>query len=64
MLYSISNPDRTGTAGKINIDAHVLTGAVSVGAIGNITTLTVLLTPHAPIPAVPAIELPHVAVKT
>ena len=39
-------------------------GAAIVGAVGNITTLTVLLAPHVDVPAVPAAVLPQVAAKT
>ena len=64
MLYSILNPVTAVTVGKVNAEAHVLAGAVKLGAVGNITTLTVLLAPHAPVPVVPAVVLPQSAVST
>ena len=62
-LYSIVNP--VILAGGVTVNnphPGVTTGAV--GAAGNITVLTVLLTPHAPEPAVPAVVAPQVAVNT
>jgi hypothetical protein len=38
----------------VKAEEQVLAGAVRVGAAGNITTLTELLSPHAPVPVVPA----------
>jgi len=35
-----------------------------VGAEGKITTLTILLIPHNPLPVEPAVVVPHAAVKT
>ena len=64
MLYKISKPGTAATTGKVNADKQVLADAVIVGAVGNITTLTVLLTEHAAVPAVPAVVLPQFAVKT
>ena len=64
ILYSILNPVTGVTLGSENADAHALAGAVSVGAVGNITTFTILLTPHGPVPAVPAAILPHAADNT
>ena len=58
------NPDTAATDGRVNAALHVLAGAVSVGAEGNITTLTVLLTPHEPLPVAPAAVLPQAAVNT
>lgn len=52
------------TVGKVNAALHVLAGAVMVGAVGKITTLTVLLVAHAPVPAAPAAVPPQVAAKT
>ena len=64
MLYSTVKPDTADTLGKLNADAHVFAGAVIVGAFGKITTLTVLLLPQAPVPAVPAAVAPQVKVNT
>lgn len=49
--------------GNEKTDAHEFAGAVIVGAAGNITTFTVLLVAHTPIPTVPAAMLPHATVK-
>ena len=64
MLYCTLNPATAVTAGKVNADAQVLAGAVITGAAGNITTFTVLLDPHKPVPAVPAAVPPQTEVKT
>ena len=64
MLYSTLKPATVLTVGKLNAEAQVFAGAVIVGALGKITTLTVLLLPHAPVPAVPAAVAPHVEVNT
>jgi len=64
ILYSILNPLTAVTVGKVNADAHVPAGAVIAGAVGKITTLTVLLTPQVEVPAVPAAVAPHVAAVT
>ena len=62
--YTIAARIVTGvTVGKVNDDAQVLAGAVIMGAAGNITTLTVLLASHDPVPIVPVAVLPHAAVK-
>ena len=58
------NPATAVTVGKVNATLQVLAGAVSIGAVGKITTFTVLLLPHKPVPAVPAAVLPHTAVVT
>ena len=63
MLYCTLNPATDVTAGKVNADAQVLAGAVITGAAGNITTLTVLLGPHEPVPTVPMPILPQAEVK-
>ena len=63
ILYSTLKPVTAVTVGKINADAHVPAGSVIVGAVGNITTLTVLLTPHEPGPAVLVVVLPQAAVR-
>lgn len=59
MLYSTLNPATDGTEGNVNADAQVLAGAVMTGAVGNMTTFTVLLCAHGPVPGVPAGILPH-----
>jgi hypothetical protein len=64
MLYSTLKPPTALTLGKVKAEAQVLAGAVRLGAFGKITTLTVLLTPHKPLPAVPAVVPPQVAVST
>ena len=63
-LYWILKPDTATTVGKVKADAQVLLGAVNVGASGKTTTCTVLLTPQALVPAVPARVAPQVAVST
>jgi hypothetical protein len=42
ILYCTLNPDTGVTVGKINAEAHVLAGAVMVGAAGKTTIQTVL----------------------
>jgi hypothetical protein len=42
-----------------SFELHVFESGVNVGVAGNITTLTVLLGPHEPFPAVPAAVVPH-----
>lgn len=64
MLYNISKPFTTGTVGNVKLPLQVLEGAVIVGAVGNITTLTVFPAVHAPGPGEPAIVLPQSADKT
>jgi hypothetical protein len=64
MLYSILKPLTVLTLGKIKADAQVLVGILRLGAFGKITTFTVLLTPHKPVPTVPAAVPPQVAVNT
>ena len=64
MLYSTLKPATVDTLGKLKAVAQVFAGAVIVGAFGKITTLTVLLFPHAPVPAVPAAVAPQVEVST
>ena len=64
MLYCTLKPLTAATLGKLKADAQVFVGAVIVGALGKITTLTVLLDPHAPVPAVPARVAPQVEVNT
>ena len=58
------NPVTAGTLGNANALLHVLAGAVITGAVGKITTLTVLLAAHAPVPVVPAAVVPHAIDKT
>ena len=62
-LYSIVKP-ATAAGGVTVIAPHPAFTTGAVGAVGKITTLTVLLDSHATGPAVPAIMLPHAAVKT
>jgi len=64
ILYSTLNPATAGTAGKIIADSQVFAGAVIVGANGNITTFTKLLSPHDPLPGVPAGMPPHACCVT
>jgi hypothetical protein len=64
MLYSTLKPLTALTLGKVKADAQVLAGALRIGAFGKITTFTVLLTPHKPVPAVPAAVPPQVEVNT
>ena len=64
MLYCVVNPARVVTAGSAKAAAQAFAGAVMTGAVGNITTLTVLLVPHDPVPAVPAGVLPQADVNT
>ena len=64
MLYSVLNPLTGVTEGKVNAASHVFVGAVITGAVGKITTLTLLLAPHVDVPAVPAAVLPQVAANT
>ena len=63
-LYSILKPTTAGTVGNTKADAQVFAGAVITGALGKITTLTVLLGPHSPLPAVPAKVAPQSAAST
>ena len=42
-----------------SFELHVFASGVNVGVAGNITTLTVLLGPQEPLPAVPAAVVPH-----
>jgi hypothetical protein len=64
MLYWTVNPETEGTDGNVKAEAQVLAGAVITGAAGNITTWTILLTPHGPLPVEPAAVVPQAAVKT
>ena len=64
MLYSTVKPDTAATLGKLKAEAQVFAGASIFGAAGKITTFTVLLLPHAPVPAVPAAVAPQVEVNT
>ena len=64
MLYSILNPVTGVTVGNVNAALHVFEVAVITGAVGKITTLTLLLSPHDPVPAVPARVAPQSAAKT
>ena len=64
ILYCVVNPATVVTVGKENAVLHVFAGAEITGAAGNITTFTVLLTPHRPVPVVFAAVPPQAAVKT
>jgi hypothetical protein len=64
MLYWMSNPLTDDTVGSEKAALHVFAGIASVGARGNITTLTVLLKPHELVPVVPADVLPQADVST
>ena len=64
MLYSTVKPATGVTVGNVNADAQVFDGALITGAVGNITTLTVLLAPHDPVPEVPAKVAPQSAAST
>jgi hypothetical protein len=64
MLYSMLNPGTALTVGRVNAEAHVEDGAVITGVDGNMTVDTVLLTPHDPMPAVPASVAPQSADST
>ena len=59
ILYSILNPVTAVTVGKVNAEPHVFAGAVSDGAVGKITTETLELALHAPVPVAPAALVPH-----
>ena len=52
------------TVGRVNEEAQVFAGVASTGAAGKITTLTVLLAAHEPVPGVPAAVVPHTVVRT
>ena len=60
-LYFTSKLVTGVTLGRLNAALQVLTGATITGAVGNIVTLTVLLAPHAPGPAVLVVVLPQAA---
>ena len=64
MLYCTLKPLTAAILGKLKADAQVFVGASIDGAFGKITTLTVLLLPHAPVPGVPATVKPQVEVNT
>lgn len=53
MLYSIENPAIGGMAGKEKAEAHVCASGDITGAVGNMTTLTKLLSLHEPVPVDP-----------
>jgi hypothetical protein len=61
MLYSILNPETVATVGNVKATAQVLAVAVITGAVGKITTFTVLLTPQ---DVAPAVVPPQVAAST
>ena len=58
------NPVTDETVGNVNADAQVLAVVAITGADGNITTFTVLLVPHEPVPVAPAKVPPQVADNT
>ena len=58
------NPATAGTDGKLNMEAHAFAVSVITGAEGKITTLTVLLAPHAPGPWVVGVVDPQSVVTT
>ena len=63
--YSAVNPETAATAVKsASFVLHVLGDWEITGAGGNITTFTVLLVAHAPVPAVFAGVLPHATAST
>ena len=64
MLYSILNPATVATVGNVNMDAQVFVVATITGAVGKITTLTVLLTPQDPLPVAPNGVPPQAAAST
>ena len=64
MLYCTVKPATALTIGKLKSASQVFINGSNTGAVGNITTLTVLLLPHAPVPAVPADVVPQVEVNT
>ena len=63
-LYSAVKPFTTLKAGMVKAELHVLETTGAFGADGKITTFTVLLAPHAPVPAVPASVVPQSAART
>ena len=62
-LYSIANPATLGGGVTVKLPQPALTVGAP-GAVGKITTFTVLLGPHVEVPAAPAVVPPHVAVVT
>ena len=64
MLYSTLNPLTPVTLGSVKADAQVFVGTVITGTVGKITTLTELLTPQEPVPAVPAVVAPQADAST
>ena len=65
MLYNVVNPPTVVTAGSIKAALQVFDGAVIAGAVGKITVLTILLTPHNEDEDVAfAAVAPHAAVST
>ena len=64
MLYNVVNPATVVTVGSIKAALQVFIGAVITGAVGKITVLTILLTPHDPNPVAFAAVAPHAAVST
>ena len=64
MLYCTVKPATALTVGKPKLAAQVFINGSNTGALGKITTLTVLLGPHSPLPAVPAKVAPQSAAST
>ena len=64
MLYCTLNPATDVTGGSVRAALQVFVGAVITGAVGKITVLTILLTPHDPNPVAFAAVAPHAAVST
>ena len=64
ILYSTVKPAIAVTVGKLNAALHAFVGAVMIGALGKITTLTILLDAHVPVPGVFAGVVPHADVST
>jgi len=63
--YSAVKPEIIGTAViSASLVLQVFAKGVNTGAAGNITTLTVLLLAHAPVPTLLAGVVPHAAVST
>ena len=65
MLYCTLNPATDVTGGSVRAALQVFDGAVIAGAVGKITVLTILLTPHNEDEDVAfAAVAPHAAVST
>ena len=64
MLYCTVKPATALTVGKLKSASQVFINGSKTGAVGKITTLTVLLGPHNPLPAVPANVAPQSVART